>query len=349
MSTTPPVRASGLIEDAATQRDIAHAPLRGLRGRRTPSQLLGIPPIVLFVVLFVVMLVLEGSFSGPVLETVLITTIPLILVGFGQTLVILTGGIDLSVGGVFALTSCLVATKVTHNRDLALWIPLLLAMGLVAGAINGAVIVRTRMQPFIVTLASWSVFDGLALIVLSTDGGSIAPGLSSALSGSLGISKAVIITLLVIVAWLVLRRTRFGTHVLAVGSNEAAARLNGVPVTATKIAVYALAGLATVLGAIYYSAVITFTGSPTSGDPFIMLSIAAVVIGGASLAGGRGSAFDTLLGACSLSMIGQIVFYAGAQSYWSEIFQGALILTAVLLFATVEFIIRGRNTADQEV
>jgi ribose transport system permease protein len=97
------------------------------------------------------------------------------------------------------------------------------------------------------------------------------------------------------------------------------------------------------LGALYYVAVLTFSGSPVAGDPFILQSVAAVVIGGTSLAGGRGSLIGTILGALSLSMIAQIVFFSGAESYWSQFVQGMLILGAVLLFAVVELVIRRRN------
>lgn len=349
MATTPTApHATGLLSKT-TEEEPGRLPWRSITSRFAPSQLVAVPPIGLFAVLFVAMVILEGAFSGSVLESVLENTLPLILVGFGQTLVILTGGIDLSVGGIFALTTALMATKMTQNGDIAVWLPLLLVMGLLAGAINGALIVRTKMQPFIVTLASWALFDGLALIVLPTDGGSVAPGLSSALSGNLLIPKGLIITLLLILLWIVIRRTRFGTNTLAIGSSEASAMLNGVPVRWTKIAVYALSGLFTVLGGLYYVSVLTFSGSPNSGDPFILQSVAAVVIGGASLAGGRGNVAGTILGACSLSMIGQIVFFAGAPSYWSQVFQGGLILAAVLLFATIELLIRRRNPLAEEV
>jgi ribose transport system permease protein len=345
MSAAPPVHASGVAADAATRAEAGEQ--RG-RARVTPQQVTAVVPVVLFVVLFVVMIVVQGTFSGSLLQTVLETTVPLILVGFGQTLVVLTGGIDLSVGGIFSLVTALVATKMTHNGDVATWLPLVLLIGLAAGAINGLLIVRTKMQPFIVTLASWSVFSGLALLALSTDGGSVAPGLSSTLSGSWIVPKAAVVTAAVIVVWLVLRRTRFGTNVLAIGSSEPSARLNSVPVARTKILVYALAGLFTALGAVYYSSVLTFSGSPTAGDTFILQSVAAVVIGGASLAGGRGNMIGTILGACSLSMIAQIVFFAGAESYWGQLVQGILILAAVLLFATVELLIRRRNPASAE-
>jgi ribose transport system permease protein len=116
-----------------------------------------------------------------------------------------------------------------------------------------------------------------------------------------------------------------------------------VPVDRTKIIVYALSGMFAALGALYYVAVLTFSGSPVAGDPFILQSVAAVVIGGTSLAGGRGSLIGTILGALSLSMIAQIVFFSGAESYWSQFVQGMLILGAVLLFAVVELVIRRRN------
>lgn len=345
MSAAPPV-ASGVAADSETQGQERG---RRARIRLTPQQFVSLVPALLFVALFVVMVGVQGSVSGSVLQSVLETTIPLILVAFGQTLVVLTGGIDLSVGGIFSLSSALIATKMTHNGDIALWLPLIVVMGAVAGAINGVLIVRTRMQPFIVTLASWSVYGGLALLALSVEGGSVAPRLTSALTGSLGVPKAVIITVLVIVAWLVIRRTRFGLNVLAVGSSEGSAHLNSVPIARTKILVYSLSGLFAALGAIYYGAVLTLSGSPRSGDTFILQSVAAVVIGGTSLAGGRGNALGTILGALSLSMIAQIVFFAGAESYWGQFVQGMLVLVAVLLFACVELLIRRGTPAAEEV
>ncbi|HEV7753334.1 MAG TPA: ABC transporter permease [Baekduia sp.] len=341
MSTATPTakKASGIAGSVETEQAAQRSPF----ARFTPQQISGAVPAVLFVVLFVVMISVQGQFSSSLLQTVLETTVPLMLVGFGQTLVILTRGIDLSVGGIFSLSTALIATKITSDGDMVVWIPLVILIGLGAGAINGLLIVRTRMQPFIVTLASWSVFSGLALLALPTEGGSVAPGLTSALSGSALVPKALILALVLVVVWIVLRRTRFGTAILSVGSSEAAAKLNDVPVDRTKIIVYALSGMFAALGALYYVAVLTFSGSPVAGDPFILQSVAAVVIGGTSLAGGRGSLIGTILGALSLSMIAQIVFFSGAESYWSQFVQGMLILGAVLLFAVVELVIRRRN------
>jgi ribose transport system permease protein len=344
----PPLQASGAGADASV---LEEGKAGRLAGRVTAQQVSAAVPTGLFLVLFVVMVGVQGdAFSTSLLQTVLETTVPLLIVALGQTLVILTGGIDLSVGGIFSLAASLIATKMLENGDILLWLPLVLLIGLLAGAVNGLLIVRTRIQPFIVTLASWSVFAGLALLALPTEGGSVAPGLSSFLSGSFIVPKAVILTLALIAFWLILRRTAFGTAILSLGSSETSAHLNGVPVDRTKVVVYALSGLFSSLAAVYYVAVLTFSGSPVAGEPFILLSVAAVVIGGASMAGGRGTFVGTVLGALSLSFITQIVFFSGAESYWSQLVQGTLVLAAVLLFSVVELVIRRRNpNAAEEV
>lgn len=347
MATTPHPVATGAAADRSALDDAA-APSK--LARVTAQQISAMVPVALFVVLFVVMQAVQGEFSWSLLQSVLETTVPLMLIAFGQTLVILTGGIDLSVGGIMSLASAFIATKMVGDGDILLWLPLVILIGVAGGAINGLLIVKTGIQPFIVTLASWSVFAGLALLVLPTEGGSVAPAMSEALTGEAVVPKAVIITLALVLAWWILRRTRFGAAVMAVGSSAASAHLNGVPVKRTLVIVYALSGLFASLAAVYYCAVLTFSGSPVAGEPFILLSVAAVVIGGTSLAGGRGGFVGTVLGALSLSFITQIVFFSGAESYWSQLVQGILVLAAVLLFSVVELILRRRNpTAVEEV
>jgi len=341
MTTAPPVATGATAEQLESARSS--------RFRRIgPQQITALLPLALFLVLFSVMTAVQGELSWPLLQTVLETTIPLLLIAFGQTLVILTGGIDLSVGGIMSLVTAFIATRMVGDGDVAVWLPLVLLVGLAGGAVNGLLIVRTGIQPFIVTLASWSVFAGLALLVLPTEGGTVAPALTAALSGSAVLPKAVIILIVLALAWWILRRTRFGTAVLAVGSSAASAHLNGLPVKRTLVAVYALSGLFAALAGIYFSAAVTFSGSPVAGEPLILLSVAAVVIGGTSLAGGRGSYFGTILGALSLSFITQTVFFSGAESYWSSFVQGVLVLAAVLLFSVVELVLRRRNTTAVE-
>ncbi|HEU4656347.1 MAG TPA: ABC transporter permease [Capillimicrobium sp.] len=345
MSTAPhPVATGGVAGGREVQ-----SPAAPRQPRITAQQISALVPVALFLVLFFVMIAVQGEFSWPLLQTVLETTVPLLLISFGQTLVILTGGIDLSVGGIMSLVTAFVATKMTGDGDVASWLPLVLLIGLAGGTINGLLIVRTGIQPFIVTLASWSVFAGLALLVLPTEGGTVAVGLSDALTGdAAGLPKAVWILIVLVAIWLVLRRTRFGISVLSVGSNSSSAHLNGVPVKRTLVAVYALSGLFAALAGVYLSSAVTFSGSPVAGEPLILLSVAAVVIGGSSLAGGRGSYIGTILGALSLSFIAQIVFFSGAESYWSQFVQGLLVLGAVLLFSVVELVLRRRTTTAVE-
>jgi ribose transport system permease protein len=303
-------------------------------------------PLALFLIALFMLLSLAGDASGSdLVQSVLETAMPLILVGLGQTLVILTGGIDLSVGGILSLATAIVATQVTTDADMAVWLPVLLVIGAAAGAINGAVIVFTRIQPFIVTLASWSIFSGIALAILPTQGGTVAPGLTEALTGSVGsVSKALLIVLVLIGVWLILRKTRFGVAVYAIGSSASAAELNGYNVGRGKILVYSLSGLAATLGGIYFS-VSTQSGSANAGDPFILLSVAAVVIGGTSLFGGRGGFVGTVLGAMIIYFIPQIVFFSGAQSYTASLIQGLLLMLAIVIFAIVEIVIARRTAA----
>ena len=302
-------------------------------------------PIVLFSSLLIALLFLAGSsFSLTLLESMLETTTPLLLVAMGQTLVALTGGIDLAVGGVMSVCATLLATRMTTNGDIAMWLPLILLIGLGCGAINGLLLHTTKIQSFIVTLASWSVLSGIALEILPTEGGTVAPGLSSALMGNIaGVPKSVWILVVLLLLFQLLRRTRFGTAVYAVGGNEEAARLNGLRLARTKIVVYALSGLFAALAAVFYVGDVALSASPVSGDPFILQSVAAVVIGGTSLFGGKGGYFGTVLGAMSLTVIGSIVFFSNVQSYYGQLLQGVLLVGAVLLYSIVDTVVRRRS------
>ena len=302
-------------------------------------------PVVLFLSLLVTLVLLAGdAFSLTLLLSMLETTTPLLLVGMGQTLVALTGGIDLAVGGVMSVCATLLVTQMATDSHIAMWLPLILLVGLAGGAINGVLLHTTKIQSFIVTLASWLVFSGIALEILPTEGGTVAPGLSSALMGNIGgVPKSVWILVVLLVGFQLLRRTPFGTAVYALGGNEEAARLNGLRTARTKILVYALSGLFAALAAVFYVGDVALSASPVSGDPFILQSIAAVVIGGTSLFGGKGGYFGTVLGAMSLTLIGSIVFFSQVQSYFGQLLQGVLLVGAVLLYSIVDAAVRRRS------
>lgn len=293
-------------------------------------------PIIIFSAMFVVMISLMGnSLSVDLLTSILQTTLPLIIVGLGQTLVILIGGIDLGVGGIMSLSTALLATQMTQNQNMAFWIPCVLVLGFVIGFLDGYVIVKTGIQPFIVTMAMWTILSGIALKVLPSQGGSVSPALINfAYSSFLELNSSFWIVVVIIIIWVIIKRTRFGVSVYATGSSETAAGLNGLNVGRTKIWVYAISGLCAAIAGIYFAA-LTNSGSSIAGDPFIMRSVAAVVIGGTSLVGGRGNFLGTLLGALILSFITLITFFAGAQSAYAQLFQGIMLIAAMIIYSSV--------------
>lgn len=264
------------------------------------------------------------------------------MVGVGMTFVILTGGIDLSVGGVVALSGVVgcMALMDWHSG-----IPLALVVGVAVGAafgiFNGSVIAWLSVPPFIATLATWFIAGregGLAFLVTN---GETVPNLPDGftvigqgrVSTSLGPGipvPALIMLVIVIIAHLVLRFTRFGRHVYAIGGNEEAARLSGIAVRRVKVAVYvisgALAGLASMIAAARLG-----SGDPKTGVGWELDAIAAVVVGGTSIFGGRGSVLKTLIGALLFSEMSSGLTQLGAQSFLHPVIKGGIILLAVLI------------------
>lgn len=263
----------------------------------------------------------------------------------GMTVVILTGGIDLSVGSVLALNAVLVSWLLIW-RGASPWlaVPACLAAGLAAGALNGCLVARCRIQPFIVTLASMVVARGLAKLVsggqkVSTaferDGTFVmqpVPGVFEALNRRLGGTLPVVGLLFlgtVLALWLLTRYTRFGRHLYAVGGNEEAARLSGIPVRRVKVLAYAVSGLAAALAGLCDAAQ-QQQGDPEAGATYELDAIAAVVIGGTPLSGGRGSLLLTLLGVLVIGSIDQILSLRGFDQSQRLIAKGIIIVAAVL-------------------
>jgi ribose/xylose/arabinose/galactoside ABC-type transport system permease subunit len=263
----------------------------------------------------------------------------------GQTFVIITAGIDLSVGSLIALTGVLMAGTLTGQPSPIFGLFLAVAVGLgvggAAGAINGTPVVKLGLPPFITTLAMMLMARGLAFLYTGgrpieidnstfnfAGGGLIGVG---HIFGIPGIPVPVIIMLVVVVAGhFVLSQTRFGRYVYAIGGNEEAARLSGINVGGVKLGVYiisgALAGLASLLLAARLN-----SGIPQSGEGYELQSIAAVVVGGTSLMGGRGSMGGTFVGALLIGVLYNLMNLLNVQSYAQEVVLGAVILSAVLL------------------
>jgi ribose transport system permease protein len=274
--------------------------------------------------------------------SILNTTLPLVFVAIGQSLVVLTGGIDLSVGGVISLCVAVTATRVDGPAGVAVgWLLLVLLLGTACGAVNGAMVAKARIAPILTTLATLSIFTGLALWVLPVPGGSISNAVRLALTNPT-VPTGLIWLGLAVLGWYVLRRTRFGLWVYAVGSDETSALAVGVPAARVKIGVYALSGLCSALAAVFYVSRTT-AGDANAGAPFILTSIASVVVGGVAFSGGRGSALGAMAGAAALALVIDVLFFAGIDPLYQSLFQGLFLVVAVLLGTGAALVVRLRR------
>jgi ribose/xylose/arabinose/galactoside ABC-type transport system permease subunit len=255
------------------------------------------------------------------------------ILAVGVTFVLLTAGVDLSLGSVVALSGVACATF-AHPGDHPVFVPI--AVGLLTGAacglVNGVLVTRGGVAPFIVTLGMMTIARGLALIV---SGGRPVANMSNELTALAGDFLGIPIPVLcfagvALVAWFFLRNFRLGRHIYAVGGNENAARAAGVPVERVKFFAYGLCGLLTGLAGVVLAARIT-TGQPNAGQAYELDAIAAVVIGGTSLAGGVGTITGTLLGVLLIGVINNGLDLLGVSSYYQAVIKGVIIVGAVWL------------------
>ncbi|MFD0273593.1 galactofuranose ABC transporter, permease protein YjfF [Kitasatospora sp. NPDC127111] len=280
----------------------------------------------------------DGFFSGQVLLNLLIDNAFLLVVAVGMTFVVLTGGIDLSVGAVVALSTMVSAWLVErHGWPPLVVIPLVLLMGTAGGWVMGWVIHTFEIQPFIVTLAGMFLARGLCYTI-SVESISITDPSYTAMAqtriplGDLFVSPSVLIALLVlVVGFVVLHYTRLGRNVYALGGSEQSALLMGLPVGRTKTTVYAISGFCSALGGV----LLTFymlSGYGLHAVGLELDAIAAVVIGGTLLTGGSGYLLGTLLGVLVLGLIQTIISFQGTlSSWWTRIVIGALLFVFIVL------------------
>ena len=302
--------------------------------KRGRIDLFSLAPYILLVVLVLAVVLLNPQLlSLQVLETKLNNGMPLLFAAVAQTLVILTGGIDLSIGGILSLSTAIASTQINDNAgSMLLWSVLILLVGIGAGAINGLIVTYMRVTPFIATLATWSVWSGVALFVLPKEGGAIPRAMKAIVQKGpiLGIPKSVIILLLLIVFWLILRRTRLGTLIYSIGSSRLNTFLSGGAVRRTLILTYIMSGALAALAGLYRTIQYT-TGSPTAGEPFILTSAAAVILGGTSMSGGRGGAIQSLAGALILLLINDLIYFMGISTFYTPMVQGVMLILAVAI------------------
>ncbi len=256
------------------------------------------------------------------------------ILAVGMTFVILTGGIDLSVGAVMALAGT-IAAGLMVKFGMPGWVGLLAGVGLAIalGLFNGALVAWGRMPAIIVTLATMGIARGAGLIY---SGGYPISGLPSWISwfgvGRIGIIPVPVIAMVLVyaLAWVLLERTAFGRHVYAIGGNEVAAKLSGVKTGRIKLAVYVISGLTAGLAAIILTGRL-MSGQPNAGVGFELDAIAAVVLGGTAIAGGRGLILGTLIGAVLLGILNNGLNLMGINPYLQDIIRGFIILLAIYI------------------
>jgi ribose transport system permease protein len=257
-----------------------------------------------------------------------------IVLAAGMTFVILTGGIDLSVGSILAASAVAAMLGSTIVGWGWLGIPAALGVGLAFGLINGALISLLRLPPFIVTLGSLTAVRGVARL-MGHDTTIFNPQLSFAFIGNgtvFGVPWLVIIALVVVAAsWFVLRRTVLGLHIYSVGGNPEAARLSGIKVWAIEMFVYAVSGLLAGLGAVMSAARLYAANGLQLGQSYELDAIAAVILGGTSFVGGVGSIVGTLIGALIIAVLTNGLVLLGVSDIWQYIIKGLVIVGAVAL------------------
>lgn len=290
------------------------------------------PFIALLVVYTIFGMMNSAMFTQDVLLSLLTQTVIVGTAAIGMTLIIIAGGIDLSVGSIIALCGVFAATLVTHTSAPVVFLGTI-ALGGLCGLVNGSLTVGLRLLPFIITLGTMQIFRGAGKI--ATQGTPVNLPFDVTVykpwMGGAGIPWGVwLMVMLVVLFSLILRYTRFGRHIFAVGSNEQTATLCGINVAKVKILVYMISGAFAGLAAVMNMAK-SSQGDPTTAMGMELDIIAAVVIGGASLSGGEGTVLGALIGALLMTTIRTGCVLNGIPTPWTEVIAGTVIIIAVII------------------
>lgn len=306
--------------------------------------------IAIFLVMFVIYTSNHpAGFTANVVQTASNKGVLLAFVAMAQALVVITSGIDLSVGMIFTLTNCLASWLVTGSpTQVAFGVVVVLIVGALCGALNGAIVIYGRLQPIVATIATGAIYYGLALALRPFPGGTVDETLADALTGKLFQflpASLVALAVVVLIVWIPFSRSVTGRAAYAIGSSEAAAYMSGVPINRAKFVAYTLSGLLAGIGGLFLT-FFTYTGEAAyaSGNAYTLFSIAAVVLGGVSLFGGKGSAIGAIFGALAFRTIGDLLFVFDFDPLWQPLFQGVVLLLAVSLGAFG--LLRVRNRLD---
>jgi len=331
----------------------AGMPARVVRPRMSiPMLLMSMRTFIALIVVLVFFSITTPNFLTPSTLVILAKHVAVnAFMAIGMTFVILTGGIDLSVGSIVGLAGMVAGGLIDYGIPFSHWgftiypnvietIAMTLGAGLVIGAINGVLVTRFNVAPFIATLGTLYIARGAALLVsngqtfanLVGDPAYDNQGFPFLGAGTiLGIPFSIVaLIVLTAVAAYVARNTPFGRQVYAVGGNENAARLSGVPVMRIKIAVYVISGVCAALAGLVVSSELV-AANPASGESFELNAIAATVLGGTSLMGGRGTIGGTVVGAFVIGVLSDGLVMLGVNAFWQMVIKGSVIITAVVL------------------
>src|SRR5215208_7076816 len=289
--------------------------------------------LILLVLSLVINLIVQPNmFARETLNSNMRVFLPLILLAVGQAIVILGGGIDISVGGIASIVNTVLATRVGIEgspEDMWKYIFISLLIGLLAGAINGFFIAYLRLQPIITTYATSFLYVGLALFILPNPGGGI-PGNIAALyrnSTPLNLPLAFYVIAIILLIWLYVSSMRYGKFLYAVGGKAEAAYETAVPVTMVQFSTYVISGLMAAFSGIAIT-MLSGSGNGEIGGPMTLNSITAVVIGGNAMSGGVGGVAGPVMGAVTLGIIQNIISFANIDTWWETLVKATINVLA---------------------
>ena len=303
---------------------------------------------VLFVIAIVINLILQPNmFAKETLNSNMRVFLPIILLSVGQAIVLLGGGIDISVGGVVAIVNTVLATRVgLDGSPEKMWQYIFVSLfaGLLAGAINGFFVAYLRLQPIITTYATSFLYAGFALFILPNPGGGIPANVASLYRNTtpLGLPLAFYVIAIVLLIWIYISSTRYGKYLYAVGGRAQAAYETAVPVIWVQFSTYVISGFMAALSGIAIT-MLSGSGNADIGGPMTLNSITAVVIGGNAMSGGVGGVAGPIMGAVTLGIIQNIISFARVDTWWETFVKAAIIVAALAAPGAIN-LIRGRRS-----
>ena len=290
--------------------------------------------LVLLVLSLVINLILQPNmFARETLNSNMRVFLPIILMAIGQAIVILGGGIDISVGGIVSIVNTVLATRVGLQgspEEMWKYIFISLLIGLLAGAINGFFIAYLRLQPIITTYATSFLYAGMALFILPNPGGGIPAPIAALYRDStpLRLPLAFYVIAIFLLIWLYIGSTRYGRFLFAVGGKAEAAYETAVPVTLVQFSTYVISGLMAAFSGIAIT-MLSGSGNADIGNPMTLNSITAVVIGGNAMSGGVGGVVGPVMGAITLGIIQNIISFANVNTWWETLVKATIIVVVL--------------------